>query len=342
MYGPRRQHAASFRSCAVSIVKFCTIATLYMGLVTDLHPSIQFHAAILDLFRPFLCRQPNQPLQLGRFTAENRTPAAIYAASVNQLKHIILVFRTRFSCATTSLLWHNALLYVANACLPLQSSSHKGGQQSHSHSHSHSSQDYDQGLELTTIGTWGAGSGPQGDDDRRRVWFLACIAGYQDLAPRFHLVTKIVPGLLSLAILNRQMTAAEGRALMGQMKANIERTSRYGVRRHSDQLQDGASQLTRYPDGASRSTMVYQDGGASIDSLLDGTGPYGRSDLQISHIFAAPEIPEASRGGSPFVVDLNTASVDPSAASIDVLAQNFHELAMFDEFMIGEVANQQD
>lgn len=271
---------------------------------------------------------------LGDLTADIRTPAAIYAASVNQLKHLILIFRTRYPCANTSVLWHNALLYVANACLPLQPSSHKGKHQ-----------DHEQGLEEAGEGVWREDA-LWGDDNNRRVWFLACIAGYQDLAPRFDLVTKIVPGLLSIAILKRQMTAAEGRALMGQMKATTERHTRLG-RRHSEQLHDGAPLLTGYPDGASQ-PPVYQEGGhmtgyqdaASI--LLDGADPYGTSDLRIAPAFAVPDLTDPNRKSSPFVVDLNTASVDPSAASIDVLARTFHELAMFDEFMIGEVANPQN
>lgn len=314
--------------------------------------SIQLHAAILDLFRPFLHGQPNQPLRLDSFTADIRTPAAIYAASVNQLKHLILVFRTRYSCAKTSVLWHNALLYVANACLPLQPSSHKGKHQDHY-------QDHEQGLEQAGAEVWREDA-LWGNDNNRRVWFLACIAGYQDLAPRFDLVTKIVPGLLSIAILKRQMTAAEGRALMAQMKANTERNARLG-RRHSEQLADGTSQLTAFQDGAPHMTgyqegasqpPLYQDG-ASHQDVGDMTGyqdaasillndAYGSSDLRIAPAFAVPDLTDPTRKSSPFVVDLNTASVNPSAASIDVLARTFHELAMFDEFMIGEVANQQN
>ncbi|KUI52891.1 Nitrogen assimilation transcription factor nit-4 [Cytospora mali] len=298
---------------------------------------IHLHAAILDLFRPFLHGQPNQALKLSPFTAESKTPAAIYAASVNQLKHLILIFRTRYSCATTSILWHNALLYVANACLPLRPSSHQGTEQDHYQDHGQG-----QGQEQVGGGVWGENA-LWGDDRKRRIWFLACIAGYQDLAPRFDLVTKIVPSLLSIAILKRQMTAAEGRALMAQMKATTQRSSHQSCRVEEhihDEMtgyQNAAAQLTGYQDGSSQ--PGYQDA-ASL--LLDSVGPYGSSDLQIAPAFAVPDLVAPNSGSSPFVVDLNTASVNPSAASIDVLARTFHELAMFDEFMTGEVAIQQN
>lgn len=70
--------------------------------------------------------------------------------------------------------------------------------------------------------------------------------------------------------------------------------------------------------------------------------PYGSSDVRIDPAFAVPDLTDPIRKSSPFVVDLNTASINPSAASIDVLARTFHDLAMFDEFMIGEVASQQN
>lgn len=282
---------------------------------TDIRHSIHLHATILDLFRPFLLAQPHQALRLGRFAAENSTPAAIYAASVNQLKHIILVFRTRFSCAATSILWHNALLYVANACLPLQPSSQKG-KESHQR---YQDQDYDKGQEQeqSAAGSW-AETALQEDDDRRRVWFLACMAGYLDLAPRFNLITQIVPGLLSIAILKRQMTPEEGRALMNKMKAKTEHASHFG-RGGSEQLQDGAFQLARFLDTG------------TIDGLLEGAGAFGHGDIPISPAFAMADRPEGSRRGSPFMVDLNTASINPSAATNDALASTFNKLAMFDD-----------
>ncbi|KAH8754767.1 hypothetical protein F5883DRAFT_431032, partial [Diaporthe sp. PMI_573] len=184
---------------------------------------IYFHTAVLDLFRPFPYQRLQTPFRLGTFAAaDDSTPEDIYDASVSQLKHLILIFRSKYTCAVSTMLWQNALIYVANACLPLQ------------------------------------------QDADREKWFAACIDALRALAPQFSIVTGIVQGILSMAILKGCISAAEGRAIMGQLKADTE---------------------------------------ASVAS-----------------------------SGNGFVIDLNEAAVNPSAASLDVLARAFDELAMFDEF----------
>ncbi|KAK8000824.1 hypothetical protein PG990_013424 [Apiospora arundinis] len=42
---------------------------------------------------------------------------AAYMASVNQLKHLIVHFRSNYEASTCTLLWHTAMTYVANAML---------------------------------------------------------------------------------------------------------------------------------------------------------------------------------------------------------------------------------
>lgn len=76
-----------------------------------------FHAAILDLFRPFLKRDDAEKRRLRTFSAPDRTPMAAYMASVNQLKHLIVHFRSNYEASTCTLLWHTAMMYVANAVL---------------------------------------------------------------------------------------------------------------------------------------------------------------------------------------------------------------------------------
>ncbi|KAK7915322.1 hypothetical protein PG985_013025 [Apiospora marii] len=76
-----------------------------------------FHAAILDLFRPFLRRDGAETRRLRTFSAANRTPVAAYVASVNQLKHLIVHFRSSYEASTCTLLWQTAMMYVANAVL---------------------------------------------------------------------------------------------------------------------------------------------------------------------------------------------------------------------------------
>ncbi|KAK7421280.1 hypothetical protein QQZ08_009996 [Neonectria magnoliae] len=78
---------------------------------------IWLHAAILDIFRPFLCR-PGQPtLQLKTFSSPKSSPDHIYAASVNQLKRLVIVYRMSYESSGFTIVWHTALLYVANAVL---------------------------------------------------------------------------------------------------------------------------------------------------------------------------------------------------------------------------------
>lgn len=241
-------------------------------------------------------------------------------------------------------MWQNALLYVANACLPLQESSHKGKKHDHYNyqdNYEDHKQENDHGQRQVIEGAWG-GEDLWGAGKRRRVWFLACLAGYHDLAPQFDLVAKIVPGLLSIAILKGQMTAAEGRALMGKLKTNTKRHHR-SVNLPPDlpaeQMLVGSTRMMGYENQGAQQ-MGYQ-GGTILDDPLDGVGAYGGSGLRIAPAFAVPELIETVPGSTPFVVDLNTASVNPTAASVDVLASTFHKLAMFDEFGDGEEAANQ-
>ncbi|KPM38786.1 hypothetical protein AK830_g7762 [Neonectria ditissima] len=75
------------------------------------------HAAVLDIFRPFLQR-PGQPaLQLKTFSPPSSSPDQIYAASVNQLKRLVIVYRMNYESSGFTIVWHTALLYVANAVL---------------------------------------------------------------------------------------------------------------------------------------------------------------------------------------------------------------------------------
>lgn len=138
------------------------------------------------------------------FDAEARTVEHVCLASMNQLKHLVLVFRTQYSCASTCFLWHNALLYVANDCISNEPSSPEDGA---------IEEDVDT---------------KQADSDlvRRITWFMACVDGYKALAPQFPIVGGIMQGLLSMGIENGLMTAAEGRAYMAEAKVDAREASR--------------------------------------------------------------------------------------------------------------------
>nr|XP_036575264.1 Nitrogen assimilation transcription factor nit-4-like protein 1 [Colletotrichum truncatum]KAF6781808.1 Nitrogen assimilation transcription factor nit-4-like protein 1 [Colletotrichum truncatum] len=78
---------------------------------------IWFHAAILDIFRPFMRQPQHGQLHLKTFSARRSTPDAAFHASVNQLKRLVIKFRCNYESSTYTLLWQTALIYVANAVL---------------------------------------------------------------------------------------------------------------------------------------------------------------------------------------------------------------------------------
>ncbi|KAF6814780.1 zinc finger protein [Colletotrichum plurivorum] len=78
---------------------------------------IWFHAAVLDIFRPFVRRPRRERPRLKTFAAPQSTPDAAFNASVNQLKQLVVEYRCHYESSTYTLLWQTALIYVANAVL---------------------------------------------------------------------------------------------------------------------------------------------------------------------------------------------------------------------------------
>ncbi|KAF7554034.1 hypothetical protein G7Z17_g3247 [Cylindrodendrum hubeiense] len=78
---------------------------------------IWLHAAILDIFRPFIRRHGQAKLRLRTFSPPMSSPDQIYAASVNQLKRLIIIYRLNHESSAFTIVWHTAMLYVANAVL---------------------------------------------------------------------------------------------------------------------------------------------------------------------------------------------------------------------------------
>ncbi|XXG96160.1 hypothetical protein Hte_002439 [Hypoxylon texense] len=83
--------------------------------VTVLH--IWLHAAILDIFRPIVGKPVIERPRLVTFAVWDSSPDAAYAASVNQLKHLVVEYRSKSVASTYSILWHTGLLYLANDML---------------------------------------------------------------------------------------------------------------------------------------------------------------------------------------------------------------------------------
>ncbi|TIC89563.1 Nitrogen assimilation transcription factor nit-4 [Colletotrichum higginsianum] len=78
---------------------------------------IWFHAAILDIFRPFIRISRHERLRLKTFNARYASPDAAFNASVGQLKQLIVRYRCSYASSAYTLLWQSALIYVANAVL---------------------------------------------------------------------------------------------------------------------------------------------------------------------------------------------------------------------------------
>lgn len=75
--------------------------------------SINYHNAILDIFRPFL----NTHETLRTFCSDKCKPSDIFWASVRQLRQLILYHPLVHKSAAYSIWWHVGLLHVANASL---------------------------------------------------------------------------------------------------------------------------------------------------------------------------------------------------------------------------------
>jgi phosphoribosylformylglycinamidine (FGAM) synthase PurS component len=80
-------------------------------------PSIWLHAALLDIVRTFVGTNSQAIKPWKSFIANDSSADAAYKASVNQLKRLILDYRTNYETSTYSILWHTGLLYLVNALL---------------------------------------------------------------------------------------------------------------------------------------------------------------------------------------------------------------------------------
>lgn len=137
-----------------------------------------------------------QSLNLDSFNAKHRTVNDVCLASINQLKHLVLVFRTRYLCASSCFLWHIAMLYVANDCLTTQAALPRD----------------------EAIDNEGEMSDTNNDFATRTIWYMACIDGYKALALQFPILSGVVHGLLSTGVEKGLITEAEGRAYRDEIE----------------------------------------------------------------------------------------------------------------------------
>lgn len=73
------------------------------------------HASILTLLHPLVVRRDPSPVVDGE--SQVRSAATVYAASVQQMNHIMDVYQARFRSPNASVYWHTGLLFAANAAV---------------------------------------------------------------------------------------------------------------------------------------------------------------------------------------------------------------------------------
>ncbi|KAM0713464.1 hypothetical protein Q7P37_010426 [Cladosporium fusiforme] len=74
---------------------------------------IWFHTAIMEIFRPFYGRH----VSLNTFDTRHSTPEIVFWSSLTQLEHLVLEYRQSHPSAQNSMLWHVALLFIANSII---------------------------------------------------------------------------------------------------------------------------------------------------------------------------------------------------------------------------------
>lgn len=141
-----------------------------------------------------------------------------------------------------------------------------------------------------------------------RRWLRVCLKGYETLFQSFPAVEKTVLALLSMALRDRIFTADEARDVMSQMRKSVEsKPPRSG----------GGKEMEQDSDAGNQTEVMTDEEAAS----RPGT-PARTQDLK-------------STWPTP-MADLDLAMSDPLASHVQTLAAQFHELALFEEFTIGE------
>lgn len=80
-------------------------------------PSIWFHAAVLDIFRPFVHGSQRDRSRVLSFSDQHLSPDDAFGTSVRQLKQLVINYRCYHESSTYTMLWQTALIYIANAVL---------------------------------------------------------------------------------------------------------------------------------------------------------------------------------------------------------------------------------
>lgn len=140
-----------------------------------------FHAVITNIFRPFLTGA-DIPERLLSFHAPNASPTAAFAASINQLKRLVLLARIYFPMNSCSALGKTSLLYVANAMMAEVSS----------------------------------------PDLSWQFYLRLCFVGFEDLHQAFRVYGTLSEAVLGMALQHNAITKRQASAAKRELAATAE------------------------------------------------------------------------------------------------------------------------
>ncbi|EFQ32816.1 hypothetical protein CGRA01v4_07741 [Colletotrichum graminicola] len=206
---------------------------------------IYFHAIITDLFRPFLDSSLGSE-RLSSFSTELATPEAVYTASVEQLKRLLLLYRLRYRHASFSVLWQTAIIYVANAM-------------------------------IREAGV--AAQDPDAAPPSEQEWGFyldLCLVGLEDLYVSFRVFGPIAQGIMSMALRNAAIPAEKAARVLRQLgKIEKQHNASQGMADKAETrcIVDLDLALTD-PEAAQGQNLVEQ----LAELMLDEMGPHAERE----------------------------------------------------------------
>jgi hypothetical protein len=163
---------------------------------------------IVDIFRPFLAT-PWRATPIHTFATPHATPEGIYAASVNQLKRLMLMHRLHHSkIGLYSPFDHIPILYVMNALVHEASTAARQG------------------------GTVGSVTMPA----EWQFYLDLCLRGYQSMFESFPTFDSAAKGMLALALRHGVITARRAERVAAQLK---EIGKKYDIATHLGDARTG-------------------------------------------------------------------------------------------------------
>ncbi|KAL0935484.1 Nitrogen assimilation transcription factor nirA 1 [Colletotrichum truncatum] len=165
-----------------------------------------FHCAVLDLFLPFWDNQRIQ--RLSSFSSLDASPQALCRASINQLKHLLSVCRTSRHSVLASTATA-AIVHLCHAMIRDGSNARSQKQQNNSLATPNDLDETDTDISEPVLSY----------DTDWHFYFLLCVASCQDMLLCFDLAGPILRGLLTMALRDGAMSAAEARTLIKKLES---------------------------------------------------------------------------------------------------------------------------